>query len=289
MGRLVGIEIRKTVRGRMFRAALFFVGLMILADVWLALQRYARLQEFATIKFADPLFGGVNPYARRGNLFFYLPGANLGSFEMYLSMYALPLLICFGVGGSLAHEIRRGYRQQVIIRVGKSAYYASKFSGAFLLGGLLNAAPLLMVSAVLALLLPQAVPQVAEDIMHQMRTPDSLAELYFSQPWLCVLVVSGFQFLYGGLWACTSLSVSFFVRTSRAAAISAITPFIGLISWDYIAEIVFHKWEVSPIIFLNLSNRAAKHFVPLMLLLAVGFGLAIAWIVRRKGVCADVL
>ncbi|MDY3052438.1 MAG: hypothetical protein SOR89_04625 [Ndongobacter sp.] len=289
MSGLIGLELKKMVRSRTFRLAAALILLLTALDVFLGLQHQHRIVEYCALKFSDPSYGGANPLARHNNLFFFLPGASVGTYATYLAKYVLPLLICLAVGGGLAAEMRRGYWQQVIARVGKKRYYTAKFSASFLLSGMLGVVPLLLSAVVLALFVPASTPEPSEWILHGISMADGLAHTYFSVPWLSVLLLAAFQFVYAGLWTCLSLCIAFYVRTAQAATLSVLLPPIGLFTFDYISEAFLFDWEWSPVIFLNLSPRAAKHHLLLMLLMALGLAAAIGGVVYYRGVKRDVL
>lgn len=150
-----------------------------------------------------------------------------------LFFFISPLLIALAYSWSYRSEQLGGYAQTVILRIGRMHYYVAKTIATFISGGLVATIPLLVNFISLATFIPLQMPDIIFKVYTGVSTNMAFSSLFFNNPVLYMWLRFGINFLLGGLWATSVLSISLFIH--NRAAIVAI-PYIVLLIIKYCSE-----------------------------------------------------
>lgn len=127
--------------------------------------------------------------------------------------YALPLLACFPAASFLCFDVHSGYAYQVVSRIGRARYIASKIFAASLAAIVVIAVPLVLNVVATACFVPALWPDSAEFTFF-VDSSNTLASVFFACP---LVFITLFSALAVGLGiACVALSyVLSFLIASR--------------------------------------------------------------------------
>lgn len=219
-------EIKRLLSSWMFRAVLI-VSLLIpflnSYDIWKDVQSNLEWRK-------------MGPSGQTENVVFSVFSGWVG-IETYTSGYSLfffafPLLVCIGYGWSFRQEMDTGYINQIVSRVGKKRYFASKYVSTFLSGGMILAFPLLLNLLVGMTDSNLALPDPVYTYFN-MGNRNFLGPLFFTHPlWFCFLYMLT-DFVFGGALACLCMTFSYFIK-GRVLALPI--PFLLLMVWDHISK-----------------------------------------------------
>lgn len=119
----------------------------------------------------------------------------------------LPLLAALPFGISLHSDWKSGYAAQIITRCGRRRYFSAKFAATFVGGGAAVAIPLLLSLLITACFVP-AIGSDPLAMQSVVRQNDMLGGLYYEHPVGYALCYAVVDFVFGGIYACTTLAVS---------------------------------------------------------------------------------
>lgn len=149
-----------------------------------------------------------------------------------LFFFAFPLLVCIGYGCSFRQEMDNGYINQIVSRVGKKRYFASKYVSTFLSGGIILTLPLLLNLLLRMTYTNLALPDPVYTYFN-MGNRNFLGPMFFTHPlWFCFLYMLT-DFAFGGALACLCMTFSYFIK-GRVLALPI--PFLLLMVWDHISK-----------------------------------------------------
>lgn len=152
-------------------------------------------------------------------------------FAAGLLYFIWPLLCALPYGYSAVQERKSGVNNQIAIRCGKKRYFYGKFLAVFLSGGVVFAVPVVGNLLGNALICPDILPCVAEDMV-MLFNRNFLSELYYTYPWVFALAWSGIDFVFGGCGACLSFLCS---TRCRFPFLAVVVPFVFLQAVNYLA------------------------------------------------------
>lgn len=209
MNKVISIEIKKSMKTKGFLVALC-VGLIIaiLQCVWF----YKNIYSVNQLEMSYVLNAGVSDklygYWFQNGILEGWMGCELYSQYNQLFFMVFPLLASLPYAVSLYREFRSGYTSQMVTRCGRGRYYISKFIAVFISGGLVVMLPLLLNFLISACYLP-VIPIDPMSLQAVVTGRDMWGALYYEKPLCYAAAYMGVDFVYGGIFACVSLAVTF--------------------------------------------------------------------------------
>ena len=275
MLRCVRAELTKAFRNRMFVIALV-IGLFICGlDV---AQTAVEFSE-AVKRILSLNIVGESKSTRGRSLFVNWIAITAFSFGNMVFYIVWPILAVLPYGWSYAEERKSGMYDQIVSRVGRKAYFVSKYVAVFVSGGAVVALPVLANLLATALVCPYYVLDVADHI-----TPITngffLSRLFYTAPWVFALIWCCVEFLWGGVVSCICLMLG---TKFRHQAMALLTPFIVFILLESVCSQLMRSdalgngyYELSP---LQLAMAAPLSENPGWLLFSyLGFFFALTFI-----------
>lgn len=140
--------------------------------------------------------------------------------------------------------------RNMVIRCGKTNYFAAKYLAVFVSGGLAMLLPLVFNLLLVAMFLPIATPVPYYAMYTGIWASSLMSMLYYSQPFLYLLLYLLIDFIFCGLLACLSFAVTALIK-NRVAVVLA--PFLVLLAVQYSRRLVIFSAskEISPMAFLH--------------------------------------
>lgn len=162
----------------------------------------------------------------------------IGSHNIFLQQnifyLILPILATLPFGGSLFSDINGGYIKSICTRVKKSNYLVAKYIAVFVSGGSAVVMPMLFSFVLSSAFLPTMLPE-ASYAYTNIASLHKWAGLFFTYPFLYLLLYLALTFVFAGLTACMALAVSYF---SYKSFLTLIFPFFVYIFSSLFCELV---------------------------------------------------
>ena len=254
-------EIKKAFCNRMLLLSLLIGFLICMLDVFQNAEAVARLT--AVLEKSD---NTISKSVQGFSLFVRWIAVNGYTFGNYAFYFVWPILAAIPYGWSYAEERKNGVYNQIVSRVGKRAYYNSKYIALFCSGGLAVSIPVLMNLLTNALVCPYCVPDVVSSIT-SITNGYFMSALYYSQPWLFGLLWCCVEFLWGGVAACLCLLVG---AKLRHQVMVMLIPFASFLLLDIVTSVMggalLSYIEISP---LRLAQAAPNSANPEWLVFSI--------------------
>lgn len=243
---ILRLEIRKALRNKLFYISILLGGVITMLSFFYNVEYYQ--QDFLIMK-----QGNSNPMYAASSLFNLWIGGEPFSLGTSIYFFVFPLLVAIPYGWSYCEEKQNGYIRAVVVRSGKMAYFLSKYIAVFLSGGLAMIIPLIFNFLLTAMFVPAVMPDPLYCTSNGVFFESLMSMIYYTKPFLYVLLYLFIDFLFGGLIACLSFSVACFVRHRT---IVVILPFFILLAFHYLRQFIYTSStirykELSPIYFLR--------------------------------------
>ena len=248
MSGVLKIELRKAFGNKLFLLTLV-VGIVIASisanqniQLYLdAVAHNAYRKEITDVLF-NPMYPAFSPYT-------YWIGGDYQYPMTSLFYLLLPLMASLAFGWSFFMEKKSGYIKNVVTRTKKIHYFLAIYIAVFLSGGAVIAIPLVINFLTVACFIPAYQPDIYYSIYYSMGY-HFLSELFYSSPLVYVIYVMALDFVFSGLIATASLTLTFFVRNRFAVVL---LPFLLLLGIQYIQDTLYKIFQViiSPIDFLK--------------------------------------
>ncbi|WP_456035352.1 hypothetical protein [Senegalimassilia anaerobia] len=126
--------------------------------------------------------------------------------------YALPLLACFPAASFLCFDVHSGYAYQVVSRIGRARYIASKIFAASLAAIVVIAVPLVLNVVATACFVPALWPDSAEFTFF-VDSSNTLASVFFACPLAFIALFSALAVGLGVTCVALSYALSFLVSS----------------------------------------------------------------------------
>lgn len=231
----------------------------------------------------------ANPMYAASSLFNLWMGGEPFSLGTSVYFFVFPLLVTIPYGWSYCEEKQCGYIRMVTVRSGKTAYFLSKYVAVFLSGGLAMVIPLVFNFLLSAMFFPAVMPMPIYCTTNGIFFDSLLSMLYYSKPFLYVLIYLCIDFLFSGLIACLSYGAASFVKHR---AVTVILPLFLLLAVHYSRQFVYTSQtirykEISPMFFLRPVGAVYPAswlviIVELAVLFLITFFLSMAWERRHE-------
>lgn len=289
MKKIIGMEMRKAFQNRWFAIA-FLVALFIAGcSAYIMVTNYIHTSTVTWERMQNNSGEWIkNPHMSTETLYNSWIGGEFSTWGTSAFFFLLPLLAVLPYGGSLATELKSGYVKNMFTRIGRGKYLTAKYLAAFLSGGTVIAAALLLNWLAVACFIPMRMPEACEFIYYGIYPDDLWSGLFYTAPVLYDLLFIGLGFLFAGLWSMLSLSMAYLVK-GKAAALLA--PYMALLCLHFLTSNLLIwdiKTELSPLSYLRAlgTGNPTNGWIVLAQLLLL---LVSAYLVIRKGETRDVL
>ncbi len=169
--------------------------------------------------------------------------------------YILPLAACLPFSLTLLDETRSGYLRQMSIKKGQTRYYLAKYIVTFFSGFLIAVIPLIVNIIITACYVPAYTPDPLDQIYSSQYFGRYLASVFYSKPFLFVVIFTLLPGVFCGLWADLIMSISLFVHNKFAATI---IPYVSLFFEKSFFDALFANrtaLDLSPFYFLRGNSN----------------------------------
>jgi hypothetical protein len=150
----------------------------------------------------------------------------------------LPVGAALPFGWSYYLERKTGYLKNIYTRVGKGTYLAGKTIAVFLSGATVVAIGLVVNVMLVFAKIPVITPFAGYNFYNHIYFCNLWADLYFSVPWLYVLLFCLLDVFYGGVFALLTFAMGFFFCNIFAVLF---TPFLLMLIAGYLEGIFFNN------------------------------------------------
>lgn len=180
-------------------------------------------------------------------------GADMSSPVSIAFFYLLPLLAMLPCGFSLGTEISSGYTKLILPRCGRRNYIFAKYISAFIAGGFVTSALLLLSVLIVAAFIPAIAPKVFNTMFYPIMHGNVLSKMAFQRPLMFIFSYIGIDFIFGGLFACLPLTATFILHKPISAVVSS---YILILACDMIRSFFLY------IFFIEISPINLMHAIP---------------------------
>ncbi len=240
-------EIRKSLSGWQFWATL---GVLCCITLFCAMFVINAYNDETNLQFVRDGFER-NPYLPMNTLFNRWIGAEWMSPLSSIFFFVFPLCAVIPYGLSFYQERRSGYMAQMVLRETRGKYLCNKIIAVFLSGGLVITLPVVLNIMAVAMFIPAYKPDLNYDIYYAVQPFSFGSELFYSTPWLYLVLRVATIFLYAGLAASMSFAITFLTRNRFVILFSPMIFFL-LLNYSYTLFPVIY--EISPLRFLGAGN-----------------------------------
>lgn len=191
-------------------------------------------------------------------------GADLISLESFLFYMLMPLLAALPFASSFFYDKQSGYLKNVYVRMSRTEYLITKYISVFISAGVAIIVPLIINLSVCMILMPNILPQPS-DARSGIGPSDMFSILFYTKPTLYLILFLILNFIFAGLFACISLTCSFFTNYK---IIVLICPFFVQLILDTFCDLIDqHGWSCTN--FLR-TGHGIPHFLVLIIYLVLG-------------------
>ncbi len=252
----IKIEIGKIMRSHYYLISLLFFCFLatenaihaVFTDFELrqSIEKYYLSYETQTYT-SDPVFGMSSAYN-------YWIGVDPDWWSSFLFFRLFPLVVAFGAGLSLHKEKQSGYIRLALPKIGRKEYLLSKYIASFFMGGSLVFVPMIINFLIIFSFIPARVPDPIFTNNFGVFSFDFMAQVFYSSPGFYVAFFVFLNFIYAGLFACLSTSIS---MVSNKITTILFLPYFLMIALSHIISLLsayrFYI-ELSPFSFLRAAR-----------------------------------
>ena len=268
MKQIFKLEIRRAFGSASFFFSIF-LGMIIAFAQW-----YIEVLPFS--KTLEGYMASGLPMAYPYGVYCNWMGSHNFAFA-YLFFSLLPILATLPHGDSFYGDIKNNFISVICTRTKQINYYCSKYIAAFLAGGISVLVPLIFNFILCALSLPLVKPEAA-DYTSTIGANSTLGDLFYTHPFVYLLIFAAFIFLFSGAIATFSLLTTYY---THYRFIVLITPFlIYLFLNSFFSLIGLTDWQ--PVLCLNPGYNADRT-IPLVLLPVIMISITSFYFILRGG------
>lgn len=251
MRECIKLELKKA-----FRNKFFWISIVIGIGITL-LSFYTNIGSY--LEAASVKYEGKNPMIEGWSAFSSWIGGEPFSVGTSLYFFLFPMLVALPYGWSYCEEKTNGYRRMLISQVGRKSYYVAKYMAVFLTGGVAMIFPLIVNFWMTLLVVPASCPDPMYAIYNAVFGGAFLTEWYYNMPFLYVATYLCIDFIFGGILAAISMSVTIWIRHK---CLVVIVPFLLALLINNVSSYMVNylegfRKEVS--LFYFLRGTAARY------------------------------
>lgn len=259
MKNILGIELKKAVMNKGFLTAVL-IGIFLAVVSFIYNVSINKNDTNAMTEYAESDGVTYNPDTASDTLFNNWIGGEGGSLGTVVYYFIFPLLITLPYGWSFVSEKKSGYWRTMAVYCGKRNYYVCKYIAMFLSGGMAMVIPLIFSIMLTACYFPAVKPFVVYDIYYAVFSNSLFADLYYTYPFIYLLVYLVIDFVFCGVLACLCMTAALFIKQKP---IVMVTPMLFCMAVNFCTKFVYdaaiHSYnnkELSPLYYLKpYSNR----------------------------------
>lgn len=253
----IKVEVKKSITNAFFTVSIICMSLFSLLSASYVIQNYNTAREYL---FPRQIEEGINEFFPIWNFYQNWVGAERISIASALFFTLLPIFAVLPAALSFQKEKKTGYLRVVMFRTGKLRYVISKSFGVFLSGFLVAFLPLVINVLTVSAFIPTTIPHVNYNFYTYVPFGGLWADLFFSVPWLYVLLYILLDSLTAGLLALAGFAISFFISYG---VVAGLLPFFLCLVLDYISKALagmdssgtgWFRFEISPLEWMRASQ-----------------------------------
>ena len=250
--RMLCLECRKAIKNRLFIIAVAVGCAVTLCSLIPMVRDYYRGLQLAST-FSEAYLRR-NPHTAMNTLYNHWIGGEGYTLGSAVYFFIFPLLVSIPYGWSFCNENRVGYTRCMVLKAGKFPYFFAKYCAVFLSGGLAMIIPLAFNILLTAMFIPAICPDPSEVVWYAVNGASLMSGLYYTYPVLYVILYLTIDFLFCGLIACLSYSISVFYKNRVMVVLS---PFFLLLAFHFVGRSMIYTdaniryTQISPLYFLR--------------------------------------
>lgn len=164
-------------------------------------------------------------------------GLSLSSVWPYVFYMIFPLIASLPYASSYLSDVKSGYVKTIFIKTKKVYYFSAKLFAVFLSGGTAVLLPLLFNLWMTALCVPSVIPDISTGFF-AIFGDCFAADLYYTHPFIYILIYDLIIFVTSGVLACTALAFSHFIKYKYVVTLS---PFLLFMAISYGSSMISEK------------------------------------------------
>lgn len=245
---LIKMEIKKSLHNKAFYMSIVigmvFAILSLIYCVSIYNKDMTAMQNVGDIKAPiTPIYSMFNHWI----------GGEAVSLGTSVFFFIFPLLCAIPYGWSYCVEKNSGYRRTIIVQSGKRNYYMAKYIATFISGGLAMVIPMIFSFILAAAYFPAIKPDVMYDIYYAVFKNSLMSELFYTTPFLYVVIYLCIDFVFCGALACCSMAMAAFVKQKYVVTL---VPFVICLALHFSMKFTFdstnpYNKEFSPFCYLR--------------------------------------
>lgn len=256
MYRVLKFEFSRMLSSKLMLLSWILSVVFVLMDVWYQLDLY--LNDINHI-----------------SVFYKWMGVTASNFGSTYFMMAIPLLAALGYSWTSSSDRSSGYIIQILTRTSRFKYFFAKFVAVFVSGGIIFSSALILDFLLLSTFSPTFIPQpeLLATFIDQFRF---CSGLFYTSPYLFMLLWLLVAFLWGGSMASIALAFGVFIKKK---VITIIMPFVVFTAQAVIAgyimqkEIFFVKWLLLELCWKDMLYTSTSAATPTEWILTNVFGI----------------
>lgn len=206
---------------------------------------------------------GQNPYSPITNAFTMWIGWDNDNIYSKLFYYLFPILSILPYCWSYCSDIKSGYAEKSVKNIGKFNYHLSKYIAVFISSGLTIIVPLLLDFLIILLFVPAISPDSVYDIYYGIFSNNFMADIFYGQPFVYVLIFLLLCFVFCGLFGCLGYSISTLIKSKIVAIVVPIV-LMGLV--EFVKNLIMkndsiYNIEFSPLSFLCPAKSYTTNWI----------------------------
>ena len=248
MKKIIIIELKRAFLNKTFLVAVLLGTMLAVLQVVFEALPYAFITSLFPDQYPPSVFNSCM-------------GLTLGIWQ-YVFYMVFPILASLPYSNSYLQDSRTGIIKSIYIRTNRQQYLTAKLLAVFLSGGFTAVIPIIINYFLVSLCVPAVIPHAATGFF-PIFAQSTWAEIFYTNPWLYVLLFAILLFLTAGILACSALAFSFFIKYSYVVIL---TPFLLFLAISYASSLVSFRFPT------NISHWIvpSQSFAPLNLLVVTG-------------------
>lgn len=154
-------------------------------------------------------------------------GLSMTSVWTYVFFMVFPLVASLPYSSSYLSDVKSGYVKTIFIKTKKVYYFSAKLLAVFLSGGTAVLLPLNINLLLTALCVPAVIPDISVGIF-PVFGDGFAAALYYTHPFIYILIYDLIIFVTSGVLACTALAFSHFIKYKYVVMLSPFLLFMAI-------------------------------------------------------------
>lgn len=223
MSRLICLEVRKSLRNKWFYISISIAIVLAIASAFGCLQQDLRDRAL----YEAFLESHYYPFTTL-SVFRYWMMIDSSQAATDLFFMLLPLLALMPFSWSLSSEKVSGYSAHIVARTNRLRYYIAKHLAAFVSGGIVVTAPLLLNFIVCMCFAPFYMPEINGVVTIGVFETSLWSDIFYSNPGLYCMLRIMLVFAFGGVWSSFVMVLSHFVKGILPLLIAPFLFLIGL-------------------------------------------------------------